>query len=214
MSYPIGYLKQHPIAPDVAAPLRLDGYQLLVEAAGIGVGKLNANAFLVVAPEPDAVPEGQEPASEVVLHQSRLRNDKELATFLLLAGELSYLRLSGYRMVLEGSSLRASLYVVAPSTGGAVLVIPDKHPAGLFGGGARSAPGMLAIARALPEAGSPPALDRPELLQQALLTLALKDKSLDVAGAAGVAARAAQLLKLNPELDSAAALAAARQLAS
>ena len=71
---------------------------------------------------------------------------------------------------------------------------------------------MLAIARALPAAGPAPDLDQPEVLQQAVLTLALSDDSLDAADAVDTADRALQLIKLNPELDPAAALAAAKQL--
>jgi hypothetical protein len=212
MAYPSGHLKQHPIPAGVTGALSLGGYQLLVDVAGVGAGRLGQHVFLVVAPEPDTVQPGQEPGTQLVLHQQRLRSDDDAATFVALAGHLGYLRLSGYRLLLERTGLRSKLNVMDPSTGAIALVIPDKHPGGFFSGGARSAPGMLAIARALPAAGPAPDLDQPEVLQQAVLTLALSDDSLDAADAVDTADRALQLIKLNPELDPAAALAAAKQL--
>jgi hypothetical protein len=211
MAYPSGHLKQHPIPAGVTGALSLGGYQLLVDVAGVGAGRLGQQVFLVVAPEPDTVQAGQEPGTQLVLHQQRMRTD-DAATFVALAGQLGYLRLSGYRLLLERTGLRSKLNLMDPATGAIALAIPDKHPGGFFSGGARSAPGMLAIARALPAAGPAPDLDQPEVLQQAVLTLALSDDSLEAAEAVDTADRALQLMKMNQELDPAAALAAAKQL--
>jgi hypothetical protein len=70
---------------------------------------------------------------------------------------------------------------------------------------------LLAAARALPPAGPPPDVDHPELVEQALLALALGDASLGGVEAVEVAERAAVLLRENRALDAPAALAAAKQ---
>jgi hypothetical protein len=212
MAYSTGHLQEHPVPPGVTGALSLNGYQLLVDVAGIGAGRLGSQIFLLAAPEPETVQPGQDPATQLVLHQPRLRNEEDAGTFRALAGQLGYLRLSGYRLLLERNGLRSKLNVMDPSTGAVALTIPDKHPGGFFGGGARSAPGMLAIARALPAAGPAPNLDDAEVLQQALLTLALSDDSLDAAAGVEAADRALGLMKMNPELEPAAALDAAKQL--
>ena len=50
-------------------------YQLLVDVAGVGAGRLGPQAFLLVAPEPD--PSLPDPGTQISLHQSRLRDERE-----------------------------------------------------------------------------------------------------------------------------------------
>jgi len=52
-----------------------------------------------------------------------------------LAAQLGYLRLSGYRLVLERSGTRSKVNVMNPATGAIAVTIPDRHPGRLFGGG-------------------------------------------------------------------------------
>jgi hypothetical protein len=211
MAYPTGHLQQHPLPQGVTGALSLSGYQLLADVAGVGAGRLGQQVFLVAAPEPDTVQPGQDPGTQLVLHQSKLRNEEDAQTFIALAGQLGYLRLSGYRLLLERNGLRSRMNVLDPATGAVALAIPDKHPGAFFAGGARSAPGMLAIARALPAAGPAPDLSSAEALQQSLLMLALSDDALDPGEAVEMADQALALIKLNPDLDPAGALAAAKQ---
>src|SRR5436305_638574 len=102
------------------------GYQLLVDVAGVGAGRLGSQMFLLVAPDPDpAVPDA---GTQVSLHQPRLREETEAAAFTQLAAQLGYLRLSGYRLAMERAGLRSKISVVNPATGAVVATIPEKHP--------------------------------------------------------------------------------------
>ena len=188
--------------------LGLGGYQLLVDVAGVGAGRLGSHAFLLVAPEPDpALPDA---GTQLSLHQPRLKDEPEASAFVQLAAQLGYLRLSGYRLALERAGLRSKVALVNPATGAVVATIPDKAPGRLFGGGA-SAARLLASVRALPPAGPPPDLQSPEQLRQVLLALALRDESLGGAEAAELADRALELAKRSGGLDPPAALEAAKQ---
>jgi hypothetical protein len=208
MSFGPGYLASNPLPPGIVGALGLGGYQLLVDVAGVGAGRLGSHAFLVVAAEPD--PELPDAGTQIVLHQPRLKDETEAAAFVQLAAQLGYLRLSGYRLALERAGLRSKVNLVNPATGGIVAVIPDKAPGRLFGGGA-TAPKLLASVRALPPAGPPPDLQSPEQLRQVLLALALRDESIGGAEAAELADRALELAVRGGGMDPPAALEAAKQ---
>jgi hypothetical protein len=208
MDHPPGHLAANPLPNGIIGALGLGGYQLLVDIAGVGAGRLGPQAFLLVAPDPN--PTLPDAGTQISLHQQKLRDEAEMAAFTQLAAQLGYLRLSGYRLALERSGLRSKVNVVNPATGAIVATIPDKHPGRLFGGGGGVSQ-LLTGARALPPAGPPPNTQNPELMGQVLLALALRDDSLSGAEAAEVADRALELAKGNPALDPPAALEAAKQ---
>ena len=208
MSFSPGHLASNPLPSGIVGALGLGGYQLLVDVAGVGAGRLGSHAFLLVAAEPD--PSLPDSGTHISLHQPRLKDEAEASAFVQLAAQLGYLRLSGYRLALERAGLRSKISVVNPATGAIVAVIPDKAPGRLFGGGA-SAPRLLASVRALPPAGPPPDTQSPELLRQVLLALALRDESVDGAEAAELADRALQLVLEGGSMDPPAALEAAKQ---
>jgi hypothetical protein len=203
-----GHLAAHPLPTGIVGALGLGGYQLLSDVAGVGAGRLGPQAFLLVAPEPD--PSLPDAGTQIALHQSRLRDEQEMAAFTQLAAQLGYLRLSGYRLALERHGLRSKVSLVNPATGAIAVTIPDKHPGRLFGGGG-NAPALLAGVRALPAAGAPPDLEDPELMRQLLLALALRDEALGGAEAADLADRALILAREDRSLDPPAALEAARR---
>ena len=210
MAFASGYLQEHPLPPGIVGALGLGGYQLLVDVAGVGAGRLGSQAFLLVAADPDpALPDA---GTQIALHHSKVKSEAEVAAFTQLAAQLGYLRLSGYRLALERHGLRSKINVVNPATGGIAATIPDKHPGGgLFGGGGAGASKLLAETRALPPAGPPPDLQNPELLRQVLLALALRDESVGGAQAAELADRALELTRGDAALDPPAALEAAKQ---
>ena len=210
MAFASGYLQEHPLPPGIVGALGLGGYQLLVDVAGVGAGRLGSQAFLLVAADPDpALPDA---GTQIALHHSKVKSEAEVAAFTQLAAQLGYLRLSGYRLALERHGLRSKINVVNPATGGIAATIPDKHPGGgLFGGGGAGASKLLAETRALPPAGPPPDLQNPELLRQVLLALALRDESVGGAQAAELADRALELTRGEAALDPPAALEAAKQ---
>ncbi len=208
MDHAPGHLAAHPVPNGIVGALGLGGYQLLVDIAGVGAGRLGPQAFLLVAPDPN--PSLPDAGTQISLHQTKLRDEAEMSAFNQLAAQLGYLRLSGYRLALERSGLRSKVNLVNPATGAIVAMIPDKHPGRLFGGG-NGAPQLLAAIRGLPPAGPPPDTQDPELLRQILLALALRDDTLGGAEAAEVADRALELAKGNPALDPPAALEAAKQ---
>ncbi len=208
MAFPPGHLAANPLPAGIVGALGLGGYQLLVEVAGVGAGRLGSQAFLLVAPDPD--PTLPDAGTQISLHQPRLREEPEVSAFTQLAAQLGYLRLSGYRLALERSGLRSKINVVNPASGGIVATIPDRQPGRLFGGGV-NAPRLLAGVRALPPAGPPPDTQNPELMRQVLLALALRDESLGGVEAAELADRALQLVSGDQRLDPPAALEAARQ---
>ena len=211
MTHPPGHLAANPLPPGIVGALGLGGYQLLVDVAGVGAGRLGPQAFLLVAPDPD--PTLPDAGTQISLHHTRLKSDAELSAFTQLAGQLGYLRLSGYRLAMERHGLRSKVNVVNPATGGVAATIPDKHPGGLFGGGGGAAK-LLAEARSLPPAGPPPDTQNPELMRQVLLALALRDDSVGGAEAADLADRALELAQSNSALDPPAALEAAKQAGS
>jgi hypothetical protein len=207
MTFAPGYLAEHPLPPGIAGALSLSGYQLLVDVAGVGAGRLGPQAFLVLAADPDPVlPDA---GTQISLHQTKLRDEREMAGFVQLAAQLGYLRLSGYRLALERAGLRSKIRLINPATGAIAAQIPDKHPGRLLGGGT-SAATLLAAVRGLAPAGPPPDLQSPEQLRQVLLALALRDDTLGGAEAAELADRALTLVAQNPSLDPVAALEAAK----
>ena len=208
MSFAPGHLESHPLPPGIVGALGLGGYQLLVDVAGVGAGRLGSHGFLLVAPEPD--PSLPDAGTQISLHQPRLKDEAEASAFVQLAAQLGYLRLSGYRLALERAGLRSKISLVNPATGAIAAVIPDKAPGRLFGGGA-GAPRLLVAVRGLPPAGPPPDLESPELLRQVLLALALRDESIGGAEAAEVADRALELVRRGGGMDPPAALEAAKQ---
>jgi hypothetical protein len=186
----------------------LGGYQLLVDVAGVGAGRLGDQAFLLVAPDPDpALPDA---GTQISFHQRHLRDEAEVSAFTQLAAQLGYLRLSGYRLALERSGLRSKIGVVNPATGAIVASIPDKHPGRLFGGGVNASK-LLATVRVLPLAGPPPDTQDPELMRQVLLALAMRDETVGGAEAAELADRALELARGDRALDPPAALEAAKR---
>ena len=210
MAHAPGHLQAHPLPPGIVGALGIGGYQLLVDVAGVGAGRIGAQVFLLVAPDPDpALPDA---GTQIALHHSRLKNEAEVGAFTQLAAQLGYLRLSGYRLTLERHGLRSRVGVLNPATGAIVATIPEKYPGGVlgFGGGANTAGRLLAAARSLPPAGAPPDLEDPELLRQVLLALALRDESVSGAEAAELADRALELARGNAALDPPAALEAAK----
>lgn len=209
MAHPPGHLADHPLPPGIVGALGLSGYQLLIDVAGVGAGRLGTQAFLLVAPDPDpALPDA---GTQVSLHHTRFRQEAELAAFTQLAAQLGYLRLSGYRLALERLGLRSRIAVVNPATGAIVATVPDKHPGGLLSRrGATQAARLLSEVRSLPPAGAPPDLRNPELLRQILLALALRDEDVSGAEAAELADRALELVRGNAALDPPAALEAAK----
>jgi hypothetical protein len=209
MAFAQGHLSSHPLPPGIVGSLGLGGYQLLVEVAGVGAGRLGPQAFLLVAPDPD--PSIPDAGTQISLHQGRLKDEAEVSGFVGLAAQLGYLRLSGYRLALERSGLRSKVNVVNPATGAVVASIPDKQAGRLFGGGV-TATRLLAAVRALPPAGPPPDTQNPELMREVLLALALRDDSLTGVEAAELADRALGVARGNPELDPPAALEAAKQV--
>jgi len=208
MSFSPGHLASNPLPPGIVGALGLGGYQLLVDVAGVGAGRLGSHGFLLVAADPD--PSLPDSGTQISLHQPRLKDEAEASAFVQLAAQLGYLRLSGYRLALERAGLRSKISVVNPATGGIVATIPDKAAGRLFGGGA-SAPRLLASVRALPPAGPPPDTQSPELLRQVLLALALRDDSVGGAEAADLADRALELVLRTGGMDPPAALEAAKQ---
>lgn len=207
IAFPAGYLAGHPLPSGIVGALGIGGYQLLVDVAGVGAGRLGAHAFVLIAPEPD--PNLPDAGTQIALHQSRLRNEGEATAFMQLAAQLGYLRLSGYRVVPERSGLRSKINVINPATGAIAITIPDRHPGRLLGGGANVS-ALLAAAGALPPAGPPADTRSPELLHQVLLALALRDESVGGAEAAMLADRALELSRADQTLDPPAALEAAK----
>jgi hypothetical protein len=201
-----GYLAAHPLPSGIVGALGLGGYQLLVDVAGVGAGRLGQQAFLLVAPDPD--PSLPDAGTQISLHQGRLRDETEVQAIAQLAAQLGLLRLSGYRLALERHGLRSRVSVVNPATGGIVATIPDKAGGRLFGGGVTAA-GLLASTRALPPAGPPPDTQNPELLRQVLLALALADDNVSGAEAPELAERALSLAR-ERSLDPPAAIEAAK----
>jgi hypothetical protein len=209
MPHEPGHLQAHPLPPGIVGALGIGGYQLLVDVAGVGAGRIGSQIFLLVAPDPD--PGLPDAGTQIALHQARLKDEADVAAYTQLAAQLGYLRLSGYRLTLERHGLRSKVGVLNPATGAIVATIPDKHSGGLFGGGNNAAK-LLAGVRSLPPAGEPPDLQNPELLRQVLLALALRDESVSGAEAAELADRALELTRGNAALDPPAALEAAKDL--
>jgi hypothetical protein len=209
VNLPTGYLGEHPLPSGIVGALSLSGYQLLVDVAGVGSGRLGPQAFLLVAEDTEGA-DGHLPYPHLSLHQPRLRDEQEASAFVQLAAQLGFLRLSGYRLALERSGLRTRVNVVDPASGGIALTIPDKHPGRLLGAGKANASSLLASARALPPAGPPPDLQSPDLLRQVLLSLALGDDSLSGVQAAEMADRAFELARADTTLDPARALEKAK----
>jgi hypothetical protein len=208
MTFSSGYLAEHPLPPGIVGALGIAGYQLLVDVAGVGAGRLGSQAFLLAAPDPDpALPDA---GTQISLHQTRLKSDADAVAFTQLAAQLGYLRLSGYRLAFERHGLRSKINLVDPATGGIAATIPEKHPGGLFGGGGGAAK-LLAQVSALPPAGPPPDTRNPELMRQVLLALALRDDHVSGAEAPELADRALELTRGDSALDPSAALEAAKR---
>jgi hypothetical protein len=185
----------------------LSGYQLLVDVAGVGVGRLGQHVFLLIVADPGSAIDEM---THITLHQTRLSDEREAGAYQQLAAQLGYLRLTGYRVALERSGLHSKVNLVDPATGGIVLQIPGKHPGKLFGGG-NNVNSLLVAARRLPPAGEAPDLQNPELLRQTFLALALRDESTSGAEAAELADRALEIARRDSTLDPVAALAAAKE---
>src|SRR2546430_12737654 len=105
MAFEQAYLAAHPLPPGIVGSLGLAGYQLLVDVAGVGAGRLGSQAFLLVAPDPD--PSLPDAGTQISLHQTKLRDEPEAMAYAQLAAQLGYLRLSGYRLGLERVCMRS-----------------------------------------------------------------------------------------------------------
>jgi hypothetical protein len=206
-AFSAGHLASHPLPSGIVGALGVGGYQLLVDVAGVGAGRLGSHAFLLIAPDPD--PSLPEQGTQISLHHPRLRSESDAAAFAQLAAQLGYLRLSGYRLVPVRSGLRSKINVVNPATGAIAITIPDQHRGRLLGGGANVV-ALLASASSLPPAGPPADTLSPEVLHQVLLALALRDESIGGAQAALLADRALELVRGDQTLDPPAALEAAK----
>jgi hypothetical protein len=206
-AFAAGHLAAHPLPAGITGALGIGGYQLLADVAGVGAGRLGSHAFLLVAPDPD--PNLPQATTQISLHQTHLREEREAVAFTQLAAQLGYLRLSGYRLVPERSGMRSKVRLVNPATGGVALVIPDRHPGRLLGGG-MTVQKLLVSVQTLPPAGPPPDLQNPELLHQTLLALALQDQTVSGAQAVELADRALELVQADSSLDPARALEAAK----
>lgn len=209
MTFPPGYLEEHPLPTGITGALGLTGYQLLAEVAGVGAGRLGSQAFLLAAPDPD--PNVTHPGTQIVLHQPRFRDESELPSFTQLAAHIGYLRLSGYRAVFEREGMRSNLSLLNPANGSIAVRIPAKYPGRLFGSSGATARGLLSTVRGLPPAGPPPDTANPELLHQVVLALALGDPDTPAHEAVELADRAVELARQRPELAPPAALEAARK---
>ncbi len=130
---PAGHLQANPLPSGVVGALTLTGYQLLVDVAGVGAGRLGPQVFLLAAPDSDG--SQADALTHISLHQARLGSESEASAYQQLAAQLGYLRLSGYRLSLERVGLRSKVGLVNPATGAIAMQIPDKHPGRLFGGG-------------------------------------------------------------------------------
>jgi hypothetical protein len=205
---PIGHIATHPLPSGIANALNLAGYQLLADVGGVGTGRLGAQVFLLISPDPE--PGDADAGTQISLHQRKLGSERELPTWLALAAQLGYLRLSGYRLALDREGLRTNADIVNPGTGAVAAHIPAKHPGRLFGGGS-TASGLLASLQSLPPAAPPPDLRNPELTHQVILALALQNLETGGAEAAELADRAIELMQATPTLDPREALAAARE---
>jgi hypothetical protein len=208
MSFGPGYLAEHPLPPGIAGALTLGGYQLLVDVGGVGAGRLGPQAFLLIAGDPD--PNIPDPGTQISLHQSKLKDERDMVAYTQLAGQLGFLRMSGYRLALQRAGLRSKVNLVNPATGAIAAQIPEKHP-GMFGSNTNSVGSLLANVRTLPAAGPPPDTADPELMQQWFLALALRDDSLGGAQAAEVADRAVGVLRADPSLTPEQAIEQAKQ---
>ena len=202
-----GHLASHPLPTGIVGALGLSGYQLLVDVAGVGAGRLGGHAFLLVAPEPD--PSVPDAGTQISLHQSRLRDERDAVAYAQLAAQLGYLRLSGYRLVPVRAGLRSKINLINPATGAIAITIPDRHPGRLLGGGLNVSRLVTAVG-SLPPAGPPADTSSPELLRQVLLALALRDESIGGAEAALLADRALELAQGDQTLDPPRALEAAK----
>jgi hypothetical protein len=208
MPHQSGHLAEHPLPPGIVGALGLGGYQLLVDIAGVGAGRLGSQAFLLVAPDPDpALPDA---GTQIALHQQKLRDEAESIAYTQLAAQLGYMRLSGYKLALERHGLRSKVHLVNPATGAIAVVIPDKAPGRLFGGGVTTSK-LASQVSALPPAGPPPDTQDPELMRQVLLALALRDDSIGGAEAAELVDRALPMVTGEGALEPPAALEAAKQ---
>jgi hypothetical protein len=207
-AFTAGHLAAHPLPAGITGALGIGGYQLLADVAGVGAGRLGSHTFLLFAPDPD--PSLPQAGTHISLHQARVREEPEAIAFTQLAAQLGYLRLSGYRLVPERAGMRSKLHVVNPATGGVALIIPDRHPGRLLGGG-MTVQKLLVTVQSLPPAGSPPDLQNPELLREALLALALRDPVVSGAQAVDLADRALELVRADGTLDPAAAIGAAKR---
>ena len=207
-AFSVGHLAAHPLPTGILGALGIGGYQLLADVAGVGAGRMGTHVFLLVAPDPD--PNLPNAGTQISLHQPRLKDEVEASAFTQLAAHLGYLRLSGYRLVLERSGMRSKISLMNPATGAVALLVPDKHPGRLLGG-SNNVGRLLAMAKSLPSAGPPPDLQNPELLRQVLLALALREESLTGEQAVDLADRALALMQADSTLDPAAALQVAKQ---
>jgi hypothetical protein len=206
-AFTVGHLAANPLPTGILGALGIGGYQLLADVAGVGAGRLGSQVFLLVAPDPN--PSLPQAGTQIALHQPRLKQETEASAFTQLAAHLGYLRLSGYRLVLERSGVRSKVSVLNPATGAVALLIPDRHPGRLLGGSGNVSR-LLALARSLPPAGTRPDLQNPELLRQVLLALALREDTLSGEQAVELADRALELIRADSTLDPAGALAAAK----
>ena len=211
MTFPTGYLAEHPLPTGIIGALGLAGYQLLADVAGVGAGRLGPQAFLLVAPDPD--PSLPDAGTQIALHHSGCAPTRGGA--VRAAGRAA--RLSAALGL--PARARAPRPALARSTGQpgdrgrSWPRSPTSTPVGCLPRrwrGRRPA----ARLRALPPAGPAARPDQPRADARVLLALALRDDDSVGAEAVELADRALPLTRGDAALDPPAALVAAKQQAS
>ena len=126
MAFEQAYLAAHPLPPGIVGSLGLGGYQLLVDIAGVGAGRLGPQAFLLVAPEPDPRCPSRHPDLAASL---KLRDEPRWPRSPSSPLSSATCALSGYRLALERHGLRSQINVVNPATGAIAVDDPRQAPA-------------------------------------------------------------------------------------
>ena len=143
-----------PAPPGIVGALGIGGYQLLVDVAGVGAGRLGPQAFLLVAPDPDpALPHA---GTQIALHQPacvmrpRPRPSPSWPPSSATSGSRATARAGA-------PGVRSKVSLVNPATG-AVAPHDPRQPPGRapVRRRQRAAPGCSAPARAFPPPGRHP----------------------------------------------------------
>ena len=194
--------------PESSGALGLGGYQLLVDIAGVGAGRLGPQAFLLVAPDPDpALPDA---GTQISLHQTKLRDEAEMAAFTPARGAARLPAPVG--LPARARALRAAEQGQPRQPGERRdrREIPDKHPGRLFGGGTARRD-CSRRSRALPPAGPAAGHAEPRAAAPGLAGAGAGGRHAGRRRGRGVADRALELAQGNPASIPPAAIEAAKQ---